>query len=217
MYPDATNACALAGDRRPVIPTGVEGRDDMQLTPANGARRATPRTTAACGASVALMLAFVAGACSSSTKSTATSDTSATSTSTTAASTTSADPASSTSAAATADVMVAQTKLGKVLVDKQGRTLYLLTKDTATKSNCSGTCAQAWPPLTVTGTPSAGPGVIGTLTTIKRADGTIQIVINGHPLYTFAADTTSGDTSGQEVAHVWYAVTPQGSAAGDES
>src|SRR5262249_29058950 len=145
------------------------------------------------------------------------SDSSATSTSTTAAPTTSADAASSTSAATTADVLVAETELGKVLVDKQGRTLYLLTKDTATKSNCSGACAQAWPPLTVSGSPTAGPGVTGTLTTIKRADGTTQVVIDGHPLYTFAADSKAGDTHGQEVADVWYAVTPQGSAAHDES
>ena len=73
------------------------------------------------------------------------------------------------------------------------------------------------PPLTVTGTPTAGPGVTGTLTTLERADGTTQVVIDGHPLYTFAADSKRGDTSGREVEHVWCAVTPQGAAADDDS
>jgi predicted lipoprotein with Yx(FWY)xxD motif len=169
-------------------------------------RRSTPPTLAAC-----VLLALAAAACSSSSKTTSTSATSAATSGT-------ADPGTSASTeVAAAIVEVKPSKLGKVLVDDKGRTLYLLTKDTATKSTCTGPCATAWPPLTVTGTPTAGAGVTGTITTIKRADGTTQVVIGGHPVYTYAGDSKAGDTSGQEVAHVWYAVTPQGTAAGDES
>ncbi|HVN50850.1 MAG TPA: hypothetical protein VMT43_05430 [Acidimicrobiales bacterium] len=180
----------------------------MDLAPPPAQRSTTLRTAAACTAALAIALALAA--CSSSSPSTRTA---ATDSSTTASTTA---PTSTTSAAA-ADVEVGQTKLGKVLVDEKGRTLYLLTKDTPTTSTCTGTCAQGWPPLTVTGTPTAGSDVTGNLTIIRRADGTTQVVVNGHPLYTFAGDGKPGDTSGQGVGHVWYAVTPQGTAAADES
>lgn len=117
-------------------------------------------------------------------------------------------------AAAQPTVSVVQdAKLGPILVGPNGMTLYLYMKDTANVSNCSGGCAAAWPPLTVTGTPTAGTGVAGTLGTTKRADGSMQVTYDGWPLYYYAADTKAGDTTGQGVGSVWYVVAPTQAAA----
>jgi predicted lipoprotein with Yx(FWY)xxD motif len=88
--------------------------------------------------------------------------------------------------------------LGKILVDSQGRTLYLFQADSGGKSACSGACASAWPPLRATGKPTAGSGVNASLLgTIPRSDGKPQVTYNRHPLYTFVMDTSPGDTNGQ--------------------
>ena len=105
--------------------------------------------------------------------------------------------------------------LGKVLVDSQGRTLYLFEKDTTSKSMCSGACATEWPPLTTSGKPTAGGGVTKSmLGTTKRSDGTAQVTYNGHPLYTFSADKKAGDATGQHVdafGAEWYVLSTGGS------
>jgi predicted lipoprotein with Yx(FWY)xxD motif len=104
--------------------------------------------------------------------------------------------------------------LGKVLVDSQGRTVYLFEKDTGPKSTCSGACAQEWPPVTVSGKPSAGNGVTASmLETTKRSDGTTQVTYNDHPLYRFTGDSNPGDTAGQNVEAYgakWYVLSPAG-------
>jgi predicted lipoprotein with Yx(FWY)xxD motif len=178
------------------------------LTPRTRARSATVAAATLCA------LPLVLAACSSTGKTTATAGTSTTTsapaTTTTTAQSATTTATSGTPAASTADVHVGTTSLGQVLVDKSGRTLYLLTKDTAATSTCTGGCAAAWPPLIVTGSPTTGAGVTGTVTTIKRADGTTQVVVNGHPLYTFAGDSKPGDTNGQNVEKIWFAVTPKG-------
>jgi predicted lipoprotein with Yx(FWY)xxD motif len=84
-----------------------------------------------------------------------------------------------------------------VLTDSRGRTLYLFVPDTPTASKCDGSCAQYWPP--VFGTPKAGPGVTGMLGTIKRTDGTTQATYDGHPLYTYIADSAPGQNSGNNI------------------
>ena len=53
---------------------------------------------------------------------------------------------------------VANTGLGDVLVNSQGRTLYLFQKDSGTQSTCSGACASNWPPLRANGKPTEGSG-----------------------------------------------------------
>jgi predicted lipoprotein with Yx(FWY)xxD motif len=90
--------------------------------------------------------------------------------------------------------------LGKILTDSSGKTLYKYASDAAGVSNCTSTCAQNWPPLTITsGTPTAGTGVTGALATITRADGTTQVTLDGSPLYYFASDTAAGDATGDGV------------------
>ncbi len=111
-------------------------------------------------------------------------------------------------------VDVAQTGLGSILVDSQGRTLYLFQKDSGTTSACTGACAAAWPPLRVTGRPTAGSGTTASLLqTATRSDGNPQVTYNGHPLYLYVGDQKTGDTNGQGVTAFgggWYTLTPAG-------
>lgn len=104
---------------------------------------------------------------------------------------------------------------GTILVDSSGRTLYMLTADTPTKSACTGSCPAVWPPLVVTGSPTAGSGVTASLLgTITRSDGSHQVTYNGHPLYTFARDTAAGQVNGEGINHfggLWYVLDPAGS------
>jgi predicted lipoprotein with Yx(FWY)xxD motif len=103
---------------------------------------------------------------------------------------------------------------GKALVDGQGRTLYLFEADHGGKSTCSGACAAAWPPYTVTGTPQSGSGVNpAMLSTIRGPGGSAQVVYNGHPLYYFSGDSHPGDHSGQgskAFGAGWYVVAASG-------
>ena len=111
-------------------------------------------------------------------------------------------------------VALASTKLGKVLVDGNGRTLYLFEADKGTMSNCDGACASAWPPLTTSGKPTAGAGVAASkLGTAKRADGTTGVTYAGHPLYTYAGDGAPGQTAGEGLTDYgapWYALSAAG-------
>jgi predicted lipoprotein with Yx(FWY)xxD motif len=103
-------------------------------------------------------------------------------------------------------------KLGKLLADGTGRTLYAFTKDVKDTSNCYDKCEQAWPPLLALGQPVLGEGVDSTLiATTQRKDGTLQVTYKGMPLYYFAADNAPGDTNGQGVGKVWFAVSADGS------
>jgi predicted lipoprotein with Yx(FWY)xxD motif len=95
-------------------------------------------------------------------------------------------------------VAIANSKLGKILVDSKGDTLYLWQADTGAASTCTGACASAWPPLITHGKPIAGPGVSASkLGTTRRNDGTTEVTYNGHPLYTFVGDSGPGQTSGE--------------------
>jgi predicted lipoprotein with Yx(FWY)xxD motif len=111
-------------------------------------------------------------------------------------------------------VALASTNLGKVLVDGKGRTLYLFEADKGTSSKCTGACAGAWPPLTSSGKPTAGPGVVASkLGTAKRPDGTTGVTYAGHPLYTYAGDGAPGQTTGEGLSDYgaeWYALSAAG-------
>ncbi len=92
--------------------------------------------------------------------------------------------------------------VGTYLIASNGMTLYTYNKDTTGVSNCTGGCASAWPPYTVTDISVLGnleAGVTGTAGTITRADGTMQVTYNGMPLYFFESDAVSGDTTGNGV------------------
>jgi predicted lipoprotein with Yx(FWY)xxD motif len=101
-----------------------------------------------------------------------------------------------------------------VLTNSKGFTLYSFAPDTPTTSKCNGSCTTYWPP--VKGPTTAGAGVTGKLATIKRSDGSVQATYNGHPLYTYVADTAPGQANGNGLnlsGGVWHEVTASGSAA----
>jgi predicted lipoprotein with Yx(FWY)xxD motif len=114
----------------------------------------------------------------------------------------------------TAQIAVANSGLGKILVDGRGHTLYLFQKDKRGKSACSGQCALYWPPLVTTGKPVAKSGAkTSLLGTVRRADGRLQVTYNHHPLYTFVQDTKRGQTTGEglvEFGAEWDVLSPAG-------
>lgn len=100
------------------------------------------------------------------------------------------------------------------VTDKDGKTLYLFTRDAAGTSACSGECAASWPPLTVptAADATAGTGVTGAVATITRDDGSVQVTLAGKPLYYFAGDAAAGDTNGQGLNDVWWLIDGAGEA-----
>jgi predicted lipoprotein with Yx(FWY)xxD motif len=110
------------------------------------------------------------------------------------------------------DLATGKTSLGNVVVDGKGDTVYLFTKDTANsgKSTCTGACATVWPAVTTTSATPTVTGVTGKVGTITLADGTMQVTLDGWPLYTFASDSAAGDVGGQGVMGIWWVVSPAG-------
>lgn len=121
-----------------------------------------------------------------------------------------APEASGSAAASVYEVDKASGPVGAYLTGEDGRTLYLFKKDTTGVSNCAGDCATNWPPFVLENgeTVKAGTGVSGTLATMTRADGSLQVTYNGLPVYYFAADKAAGDTNGQGVGGVWVVAAP---------
>jgi predicted lipoprotein with Yx(FWY)xxD motif len=122
-------------------------------------------------------------------------------------------PASSAPASSGSGNTLGMTKINgtAVVTNSKGLTLYWFVKDTSTTSNCTGSCATYWPP--VTGPVTAGSGVTGTLGTITRSDGTMQATYDGHPLYTYAADSAPGQAKGNGLnasGGLWYEMTVSG-------
>ena len=113
-----------------------------------------------------------------------------------------------------ATVNVAKSRLGTILVDSHGHTLYLSVLDTNGSSSCTNvdSCFKTWPPLMATGTPHAGRGVdpilLGTVRRIRPTGR--QVTYNGHPLYRYSQDTKPGQMQGQALFKLWYVVTAAG-------
>jgi len=130
-------------------------------------------------------------------------------------STASSEPTSSGTAAIVSATTVP--KLGKVIVDAKGFTLYDFHKDKGGVSSCYGACAKVWPPLLSEGKPRAGEGAMAAkLGTTKRKDGTLQVTYAGWPLYTYVADKKPGDANGNDFSSFgaeWYALRPSGEEA----
>ena len=118
------------------------------------------------------------------------------------------------SASRPATVSTARTGLGRIIVNGQGRTLYLFEKDKRGRSACSGACATYWPPLVTHGKPIAANGAKRALLgTIRRADGTRQVTYAGHPVYRYLLDSKRGQTKGEglnDFGGGWDALTPAG-------
>ncbi len=116
-------------------------------------------------------------------------------------------------AASGSAVATGQTDVGTVLVDQNGKTLYAFAADAKNHSNCSGSCAQYWPPVAASGSPTASKDVSATLGTTTRSDGSTQLTVNGWPMYTYAGDAKAGDATGQGKnlsGGLWWVVDPSG-------
>ena len=119
----------------------------------------------------------------------------------------------SSSHASAVTVKAASSPLGTILVDQDGKTLYLFEADSKNMSNCSGSCLSLWPPVMANGTATAGSGVSAGM--IGTATGSSQVTYAGHPLYWFSGDTKAGDTNGEglnDFGGLWYAISPAGKA-----
>jgi predicted lipoprotein with Yx(FWY)xxD motif len=120
--------------------------------------------------------------------------------------------ASSPAPAGVAVLGVADSNLGEIVVDGEGMTVYVFDRDTpdSGKSACSGGCLEAWPPVVADSESPTVEGVSGEVGTITRDDGTLQVTLEGWPLYLWRDDKAPGDTTGQGVQGVWWVVTPDG-------
>jgi predicted lipoprotein with Yx(FWY)xxD motif len=117
-----------------------------------------------------------------------------------------------------AAVDVLSSRYGQVLVDGQGRAVYLFAADKTQQSTCYDACAVAWPPMLADKGTTVGAmhGATSSLTgTTTRNDGTLQVTYNGHPLYYFSGDKNPGEINCQAVVNfgaAWYVVDPNGNA-----
>jgi predicted lipoprotein with Yx(FWY)xxD motif len=113
-------------------------------------------------------------------------------------------------------VSLSKTKIGEVLVNSKGHTLYMFTKDKNGKSSCSGSCAKFWPPYLQHGKATAGFGVKASLLGMtRRSNGSMQVTYKKHPLYGFTLDKRAGQTAGENYVAFggkWYAVSAKGAA-----
>ena len=118
---------------------------------------------------------------------------------------------------AAAKVEIADSPLGRIVVDGEGRTLYLFENDKGGGSTCYDVCSSSWPPVTTNATPKAGDAVLARqLGTTKREDGKLAVTYAGHPLYRYAGDAKRGDTKGEAVSRFgaeWHVVAAPGQVA----
>ena len=155
-------------------------------------------------AAAAITAAMLLAACGSSASSTSTSPSPGQS------------PSPSPVATGTSVAVATDAKLGQILVDGKGITLYLFVADKGSASTCYTSCAQIWPPLLTSGPPVAGTGATASLiSTTMRMDGTTEVAYGGHPLYYFVRDKKPGDTTGQGIdgfGGLWWVLSPGGAA-----
>jgi len=124
-------------------------------------------------------------------------------------------PASSSSGgtmAQTADLRTENTSAGTVLATSRGMTLYYYSKDKpgSGTSACAGGCASVWPPLTGTARAPAGVTLPGPIGSITRRGGVQQVTVNGFPVYTYAADKSPGQVTGNGVGGKWHVIKLSG-------
>lgn len=103
-------------------------------------------------------------------------------------------------------------KMGRIVTDGNGNTLYRFDKDgnKPAKSNCDGDCLAKWPAVLSEEIPKL-EGIDASLVgTVIRSDGKQQVTLGGWPLYTFAADGGPGKWKGQAVGGTWFVSDPTG-------
>jgi predicted lipoprotein with Yx(FWY)xxD motif len=109
-------------------------------------------------------------------------------------------------------------RLGTVLVNGQGLTLYMFVPDARRgRSTCFRACAAAWPPLRlpagVTVPIASGQAKPSLLRTTTRKDGGLQVTYDGWPLYLWVSDSRPGQATGEGIKSLggyWYVLSPKG-------
>ena len=99
-------------------------------------------------------------------------------------------------------VQKVDTSIGEVFANANGLTLYTFTRDSQNMSNCYDTCATNWPPFAA----KKDSKEWGSFTVVERNDGTYQWAYENQPLYTWVGDQQSGDTNGEGLGNVWFAL-----------
>jgi predicted lipoprotein with Yx(FWY)xxD motif len=126
------------------------------------------------------------------------------------------DPPPAHAARTSTTVKVMKTRYGRILVDGDGRALYLFTRERGAASRCYGACADAWPVFFARGKLRAGSGAEARLIgTTRRKDGRRQVTYAGHPLYYYVTDREPGQVTCQNVVEyggTWLVVAPSGKA-----
>jgi predicted lipoprotein with Yx(FWY)xxD motif len=103
-------------------------------------------------------------------------------------------------------------KVGQVVVDAEGRTLYRFTAEAQGRPVCTGSCVDTWPPATV----KDDSGLPDHVATVKRPDGGgLQLTYDGHPLYRYSGDRSTSDANGEGVGGQWYVVKAGATGSGD--
>ncbi|MFI9449568.1 hypothetical protein [Amycolatopsis sp. NPDC052450] len=101
--------------------------------------------------------------------------------------------------------------IGPAIVDQEGFTLYMFTKDKKNKQpTCNGDCAKAWPPVLAEGDVQLEGIDQKLLGTVKRADGTTQVTVGGWAVYRYAKDANAGEANGHGVGGTWFVIEPAG-------
>ena len=154
---------------------------------------------------VVAVLALLATACGSSSQKSTTSTTKpATST-----------PGTSPTSAGTKISSTTLSGLGPVLVDAQGRTLYVFAPDKAKAVTCTGTCATVWPPVPLSGSKAVPAGAVkaSLLGSDPNPSGGRVVTYAGWPLYTYTGDDGPGTANGWRIdlnGGYWYVISPAG-------
>ena len=130
-----------------------------------------------------------------------------------AAPTTTATQTAQQAAAIGTTIKTSDSQYGQVLFDGDDRAIYYFNKESGSKSECYGGCAEAWPPVLTEGDPQAGSGAqAGMLETTQRDDGTTQVTYDGHPLY-YYVDDPKGEVACHNISEfggLWLAVQGNG-------
>jgi predicted lipoprotein with Yx(FWY)xxD motif len=114
-------------------------------------------------------------------------------------------------------IKVSSSKLGPIMTDEKGMSLYMFTPDAPNVSVCEGNCLTAWPPIMLKANETLADVKLegGNLRRSKlgvamRFDGSRQVTYNGWPLYYWIRDKVPGDVSGQWVGNVWFVLDGEG-------
>ena len=127
-----------------------------------------------------------------------------------------ASPALAAEPTKTLSLTIASSKLGSIIVDGDGYTIYMFRPAARNVSNCEGQCLTAWPPVklgkgeTLANVATSAGLRRSLLGVAMREDGSRQVTYDGRPLYWWFQDTKAGDLKGQWVNNAWWVMDDQG-------